>query len=475
MKPHHLVLIISDFTMHSITTKGWINIPNLTDQFIEELYSLSNSQYSDTIKHQAKRCLLDYIGVTIAGAKILKAKSEHLLNFLGDIAGKATVIGYGRKTSIQSAAFLNGLSAHVAELDDGVRFGMFHPGSPTISALLTIAEAEKLQGEALISGIIIGYEASTRLACAIQPSHYAKGYHPTSTCGTIGAAVGIASMLCFTKSEMKDAFSSAVVSASGTLKVLEDKSELKPLNVGRAALNGLIAAYFARAGFEGPNDVLTGNTGFLKVMSDQLDSSCLFNNTNSDFAIERVYFKPYASCRHTHSAIEATLNLRSNYNIKVKDIDTINIKTYHSVVGKHDHIEVHGISSAKMSIPFNVALAYAVGSVSLNEFKEIYINSAEILSLTKKVTVKSDDELTALLPDIRPAVVEIKTKDGRLYIERVDLPKGEPENPLSDTEIEDKFTALSTYGGKTNKECKEIIDVVWNLESQLNNLYRLLQ
>ncbi len=405
----------------------------------------------------------------------MKEKNKQFLNFLDDTSGNATVIGYDKKTSIQSAAFLNGLSAHVAELDDGVRFGMYHPGSPTISALLAIAEKEQLKGKALISGIIVGYEASIRLACAIQPSHYEKGYHPTGTCGTIGAAIGIAALLSFTKSEMKDTLSAAVVSVSGTLKVLEDKSELKPLNIGRAASNGLVAAFFARSGFKGPNDALAGNTGFFEVMSDQFDLTCILSCNNKDYAINKVYFKPYAACRHTHSAIEAVLILNSKYNIKVKEIDEINVKTYHGIIGKHDHKHIHGISSAKMSIPFNVALAFITGSVDLKDFNSSTIQNNDVTSLTNKVNIIGDSEISKLIPTKRPAYVEIKTKEGQSYSERVDLPKGEPENPLTDSELEDKFTALSMYGGKTKKEISEIIDVVWDLENRLSDLYCLLQ
>ena len=156
---------------------------NLTDKFIDELYELRNAAFSGSVVLQAKRCMLDYLGATFAGAQMLKEKSDKLLNYLGETQGDAAVIGLNRKAGIENAAFLNGLSSHVAELDDGVRFGMIHPGSPVFSALFPVAEKEKVKGSDFLLGVITGYEAAVRIACAIQPSHYNCGYHPTSTCG----------------------------------------------------------------------------------------------------------------------------------------------------------------------------------------------------------------------------------------------------------------------------------------------------
>ena len=447
---------------------------NLTDKFIDELYDLSNAAFPDSVVLQAKRCMLDYLGVTLAGAQMLKAKGNKLLNYLGETQGDAAVIGFDRKAGLQNAVLVNGLNAHVAELDDGVRFGMIHPGAPIFSALLPLAEKEKLKGADLISGIITGYEAAVRVGCAIQPSHYNCGYHPTGTCGTIGAAMGISAMLGFSKSQMKDALSSAAISASGTLKVLEDGSELKPFNAAKAALSGLLAASMARAGFKGPNDALSGNTGFFSMMAEQYDLLQLEKGGGESLGIEKVYVKPYAACRHAHPAIEATLKIRLNSGVCTSDIKGIKVTTYRGVLGKHDHAEICGVSSAKMSIPYSVALTLTTGNAGIKEYTTEHINDLSIASLARKVVVCSDDKITALVPQKRAAIVEIITDEGNCYTERVDFPKGEPENPISDKEIKVKFMSLAAYGNKSKEESREIIQIVWDMEKELHNLFRLL-
>jgi 2-methylcitrate dehydratase PrpD len=447
---------------------------NLTDKFIDGIYDLSKSTFPDAVVHQAKRCLLDYLGATLAGAKMLEDKGNLLLSFLGNSYDEVSVIGFNRKNSVQNAVLLNGLSAHVAEMDDGCRFGAIHPGSPIISALLPLAEKENISGSKLITGIIVGYEAAIRIAGSMQPSHNDCGYHPTGTCGTIGAAMGIAAMLGFSRAQMKDAFSAAAISASGTLKAIEDGSELKPFNAGKAALNGLFAAMMARAGFKGNDDVLSGKRGFFSLMSNQYDDSWLEIKNGDQFCIEKVYFKPYASCRHTHPAVEATIKIRFQNDIKVSDIKTIKIHTYKGVLSNHGHTDIRGITSAKMSVPYSVAVSLIKGSAGLDSFTEELVNDAEIISLMKKIEIIEDDKISALVPEKRAAIVEFITNNGFVIKERVDLAKGEPETPLSDNEIEEKFTGLAQFAGKNEDRISEIIKCTWNIENDLQNLCKFL-
>jgi len=448
---------------------------NLAEKFIDDLFNLAQAGFSESVMLQAKKCLLDYLGVTLAGAKMLEEKGCRFLDYFGSTQDEATVIGFGRKANLQNAVLMNGICAHVAELDDGERFGMMHPGAPVISALLSLAEREKISGKNFLLGITVGYEAALRIADAIQPSTKERGYHATGTCGTIGAAIGVAAALEFTKSQMKDALSSAATSAAGILKVIEDESELKAFNAGQAACSGLLAATVARAGFRGPDDVLASDRGFLTVMAEQYDASRLMPNQGEPLAIEKIYMKPYAACRHCHPAIEAALKIRSKHGIRPENVKDIKVITYRWAVGGHEHTQIRGVASAKMSTPYSVAVALETGKAGLEEFlRPEYIENPKIISLANKVNVCSDDNLTALVPQKRPAIVEITTTENERYIERVDLPKGEPESPLTEDEVKEKFESLALYGKKSKKDAEEIIQRVWNIENELGKLYELL-
>ncbi len=448
---------------------------NLSVSFVESLIRLSKIDFPDNVIHQAKRCLLDYLGATMAGSQILGEKGLSLINQIVDSSGGTTVIGTRRKAGTEQAILLNGLFSHVAEMDDGVRFGMIHPGAPLFSALLAVAEKEKSSGEAIIRGIIIGYEASVRLAIAIQPDHYNAGYHPTATCGTIGAAIGIASMLCFDQKQMQDTFSAAIVSAFGSLKVIEDSSELKPLNVARAALNGHIAALIARSGFCGPRDVLSGKAGFLTLMTNSFNPDKLIKQEKEPYAIEIVYQKPYAACRHAHAAIDAALSIRGALDNKYDMIKDIKLETYESNIGKHDIKEIYGVSSAKMSIPFSIAVAIIYGGAGIDVFSKDCIKDLRVQELISKTQIVSSDNLTILVPEKRPAILSVSTINNMVFTERVDYPKGEPENPITDNELQEKFTALAIFGGYDREKTKIIIDIINDFETEYSNIFRYLQ
>lgn len=442
---------------------------SVSDRFINDLYEIAQTDLPESVIKQAKICLLDYVGVTIAGSKILNKKGNNIIEFINNNSQEATVIGFNRKTNFYQAALVNGMSAHIAELDDGVRQGSIHPGAPIISALLVIAEIKNISGNNLLKGIIVGYEAAIRLANAIQPSHRNKGYHATGTCGTIGVAMGIAASLDFSKTQYKTALSAAVSSSSGMLNITKGKSELKPYNAGQAAVSGLIAANIAQAGFVGSEEVFDGDWGYFKMISDNWNHSFLHNQTGK-FAIENVYLKPYAACRHCHPAIEAALILKNKYKIDVELIKEVNIHTYNLATSGHDHSLIEGITSAKLSTPYSVAVALTTGFAGLNEFSEIQLNNSNILDLTKRIKVYSVKDLEILVPNKRPAIVEIITTTNQIYKHRVDLAKGEPENPLSIDEIKNKYISLLKFAGKTDKEIDTLSKIIWKIETKLEQL-----
>ena len=321
---------------------------------------------------------------------------------------------------------------------------------------------------------ILGYEASYTMAVSIQPQHKSLGYHATGTCGTLGIALAVAEMLDFSEEQRKNAFSAAAVSATGTLKVLEDRSELKPYNVAKAALMGYTASMMGYAGFRGPDDVLSGDRGFLSLMFGSDDVELLPFKLNGTYALEKAYIKPYAACRYCHPAIEAALMMKKKYCFELDDIESILVRTYSLAVNNHDHTEIMGEGSAKMSIPYSVAVALHRGKAGLGEYQSEIVAEKAILDLTRRVCVSADDDFSRAFPAKQTTSVEIKMKGGLTYSETVDFPKGEPENPLSLAEAREKYTELALYGGKTLEETDEIFKAVIDLDNQFERLLDLI-
>lgn len=430
---------------------------NLTDQFLNLIHNIKYEDIPKSALSMLRTCLVDTLGVTYAGAADLRKKESILLEKLNDGASVVAPIGYEKKTSIPNAILINGLSSHFLELDDGVRYGVIHPSAPLFSTLLPIAVAKDIPWERFALGAICGYEVSIRIASAMQPSHYSRGYHPTATCCTLGVAVGIAVMLGYSEEEIKDSFGAATISAYGTLKVLEDISELKPYNCAKAGLMGYYAAMMGKAGFRSPEDPLSGETGFLKMMCEHYDEERLVGKWDT-LAIEKIYLKPYASCRHTHPEIEAAFVIRRQEGFDANKISAIRVTTYKGVIGKHDGNTIYGESSARMSIPYSVAVALVTGRAGITEFTDEYIQNPLVQRLTKMTVIEGDEELSKLVPDQRVAIIYVEQIDGKAFMKRVDYPKGEPENPLCREELLAKFMSMTEHAGISAVKVKQISD-----------------
>lgn len=443
---------------------------NITENFINKLYNMAREVPDEELLGQAKKCLIDYLGVVFAGATTQKMRIESYLDSYNHENGQAIVFGIGRYTNPLNAAFLNAMNAHTVELDDGHRYGMLHLGAPIMSALFAAASLGKIHAKDFMKGIIVGYEAAVLLARAIQPNHKLRGYHATGTCGTIGAAMGIAAAYGYTKDQMKSTLAAAVTSAAGLLEVIDDGSELKPYNVGRASMDGFMSASMGQLAYTPPEDILGGKRGFFAVLSDKCDISYIIEPRSPKAEIMNIYMKPYAACRHCHPAIEAAINLMKKHKIECSNIKLIKVKTYKLAVAGHDHKKILGINSAKMSIPYSVAAALYYGKAGMREFEVDCINNDQVLNLVDLVIVEEDKELTAMCPDKRAAAVEITLKDNQLLSDCVYYPKGEPENPMSYEEVVEKTLSLLEYSGIDRVKAKTYIDFI--RDNRLDLLYR---
>lgn len=427
---------------------------NITEAFIKGLFEKSQAIPCQVVE-QAKKCLLDYLGVTIGGLKYLKVVHPELI------------------AAAPSSVFLNGFAAHALELDDGHRHGMIHLGTSIVSAVLDVAVKENLKADDVLRGIVMGYEVAVLCARSVQPGHKERGYHVSGTCGTIGSAMGIAFACKYNKEQLKSTLACAISSAAGVLEIQEQASELKPYNTARGAYDGVLAAQIGKLALPGPDDILGGKRGFLAALTDTPKPGFLTEFNDEGYCIEGIYQKVHAACRHCHPAIDATLDMRNDLNLKPEQIDRIEVHTYKLAVGSHDHIQIMGISSAKLSTPYAVALAIVKGSCGYADYNEDNLNDYWIKNLTRKVSVIEDENLTAQSPAVRGARVTIYLKDGNEYEAPCLYPKGEPENPLTQEELEGKFRGLAMYGGLSSAECDEVISEVKKENFDLNKILRI--
>lgn len=446
---------------------------NISKTYIKEIDKVAQREIPVDVMAKARRSLLDYLAVTCAGATFQNEKLKGYFDFAQPEEGTFKAIGTGKNLALKEAVFLNGLNGHTLDYDDGTNSGIIHLGSPIFSLLLPLSQRYRINIDDMLRAAIVGYEASYTMAVSVQPEHKLLGFHATGTCGMLGATLAAAYMLGFSDEERYQAFATACVAASGMLKVLDDGSELKPYNVAKTALLSLTSLQLAKSGFKGHADPLGGYRGFLKMMSGDENTEIKPTLLNGTYAIMKSYTKPYASCRYTHPPVEAAIHMHNGYGIKPEHIESIRVETYDLAVSGHDHTDIHGAYSAKMSTPYSIAVALIYGKAGLQEFAEEVLKNTVVTDLTKKVEVCANEEYSSNFPEKQTALLQIEA-NGKTYIERVDFPKGEPENPLSEEEFHNRYNGLMCYAGieknvydevykKVNKPNIKVEDLIKNL------------
>ena len=446
---------------------------NKTEKFLCEIADIQKKEIPASVLNRARQSLLDYLAVTSAGAEFQRSNIKKYNAFAQPEKGEFYAVGTGEKFALKEAVFLNGLNGHALDFDDGTNSGIIHLGSPIFSLLLPLAQRYDKKIVDMLKAAVIGYETSYTVAVSIQPGHKALGYHATGTCGVLGAVVAASYMLGFTEEERFQAFATACASATGLLMVLDDGSELKPYNVAKTSLLALTSIQMAKAGFKGHPDPLGGKRGFLKMMTGSSDTELCSPLLNGTYAIQKTYTKPYASCRYTHPSVEAAIHLRNQYELKAEDVVRIDIRTYALAVVGHDHTDIPGVYSAKMSIPYSVAVGLIYGKAGLQEFSEENVKDENVLALTKRVHVVSDEALSNIFPKEQAAVMEITTRERTLSV-RINFPKGEPENPLSEEEFKERYYELLRYAGVERNIGKNVLDSVYQERMMVDEMLNLL-
>ena len=413
-----------------------------------------------------KAAFLDYIGVTYRGIneeapQIACNTIEEI--FYGTLNLNASIIGTKLKSDVLHAALINGISAHVLELDDGHRGAQIHLGSVIFSTALAISESHNLTGKEFIEAVMVGYEVGILLGKLVNPEHRNKGFHTTGTVGTFIAGAVASKLLKLDETQILNALSLCGTQAAGLLESDHGGSMGKALHVGKAAYNGIMSAYLARNGFTGSSTIFEGNEGFLKTMVVDNDDYKLgdfsFENALKNVGkvhVRDIYFKKYPFCRHLHSSIDTALKLKASIGEEYDHIQNVAIKTY-AVAAEHNNFNPKNIEELRQSLPYAVAISLVLGEVSVDGINQLIeyglldnystvdkVNS--IKNIVNHMVIVKDDKLDELYPDKRPSNVIIKLdKNFRngVFQNITFLPKGDFENPFQLKELIDKFKTLN--------------------------------
>lgn len=440
-----------------------------TRKLAEFCASVSLERLPAEVIDKTKLCILDFFA-NVYGSLELEAVSG-VVSYIRSLGGPetATALGCGFKTGIHNAAFLNGTTAEAIEGQDGLRFGGNHPGTAVIPAALAVAEDRGLGGREVIEAVVAGYEAAGRIAAAMHPHHTLAGFLPTGTCGAFGAAAAASKLMGHDAEGMLNSLGNA-----GYLLPLSMAEHLmggytsKIVQGGQAASAGLTAAGLAGAGITGAPYVLEGSHlggGFTQITTRSEPSlERIAEQLGEHFSIMDIYFKPYTACRHTHGAAQAALELVDREDFGPQDIEAVDVYTYHIAsvaVGKGVTGESTFVS-AQFSLPYVVAACLIDGEMGPAQLREDRISDSAILELSQKVKVNVDPELAMAYPGMTSSRVEIKLKSGQTLAKQVDIPKGDPRDPMTSEDVAGKVKRFASQ--KDEKALDEVIRLSLELE-----------
>lgn len=419
------------------TTSGSTTEGTVTTELVSAVIMRELADIPEETAHEAKRLLLDFLGVGLAGSR--EDSGRIAADFAASIGGvaQATLLGRGQRVPALHAAFANAIASHSVELDDVDEVALFHHGPPIVAAALATAELAGASGSELIAAIVAGSETMTRLSQATNNDLRNRGFHTTPTCGVFGAAMAAGLLLDLDAEQQVSALGLAGAQAGGLMEMYGTSMQ-KRFNPGPAARNGVTAALMAQLGFTGADSIIDGTRGFGAAFAGRFDRDRFLEGIGSRIPMT-VEYKPYSCARPIHNAIDAAIELRER-GLKLEDVDTIVVRRHPDWANYHVISRPRSFHEAQMSLPYSVAIALAEGRALPEQYAKVGRGDEAVMSVSERVVIEPDD---SLLRGVSCHMI-VRTRAGETLEATVDYPLGSIQRPLSDDQLAAKFTSLAT-------------------------------
>ncbi|MCJ7501181.1 MmgE/PrpD family protein [bacterium] len=447
-----------------------------------EIADWSTAQTFDKVPPEArriaKRCILDALGLIVVGARqeCTRIVMEHCLETGG--SDQATVFGEKQaRVPAASAAMVNATAGHSMDWDDTQLssypdrvFGLLtHPTIPAFTAALAVAEKlGGVTGEQFITAFVAGFEVECKIAEAISPHHYNSGFHSSGTIGVFGAAAAAGKLMDLSPHQFRHLLGMAASMGAGIR--VNFGTMTKPLHVGRAAHSGVTAALLAARGFEADPDGLDGPWGFFKVAGGGFDLDKIQGKLGNPFSIvdPGVSIKPYPCGSLTHPSIDAMLALVTENDLKPEDIEKVVLYAGSNILNPIRYETATNELEAKFCMPFLMTAIILSRKAGVREFTDEFVNSPDVKAMMGRVKTQVDPEIEARGYDKMLSRVEVNLKNGKKLVRESDERyRGGPDFPLSDAELQVKFTDCADHLFSAEKR-QEIFETVAGLEKPGN-------
>jgi len=408
------------------------------------------------VRHEAKRSVLNWLGCAIGASR--HEGIDIALSALRDFSGaaQASLLGRGERLDIMHAALLNGISSHMFDFDDTHLKTVIHPSGPVASALLALAEYKPMSGADFLHAFILGVEVECRIGNAVYPSHYDIGWHITGTAGVFGAAAAVGRALKLNAQQMTWALGIAATQSSGLREMFG--TMCKPFHPGRAAQNGMTAAFLASKNFTSSERGIEAPRGFANVLATARNYEEITGKLGQTWEVALNTYKPFACGIVIHPIIDGCVQLRNEHKLKAADIEGIALKVHPLVLEltgkKTPQVGLEG----KFSVFHSAAVAIIHGEGGEDVYSDACVRDPEVITLRDKVSAAVDKSVHE-----DAAHIEIKLNDGRTLTKHVEHAIGSLARPMSDADLEAKFRKFAN-GILSTGETDALIKLCWALD-----------
>jgi 2-methylcitrate dehydratase PrpD len=432
------------------------NSKDVTRRLARYIVSARPQDLPEAVRKEAVRTLLNWVGCAVGGSRqdAVNNAIAALSPFFGP--AQASVLGRRERMDVMHAALMNGISSHIFDFDDTHLKTVIHPAGPVASAILALAEYRPVSGRDFLHALVLGVETECRIGNAVYPAHYDAGWHITGSAGVFGAAAASGKLLGLSEQQMVWAIGLAATQPVGLREMFGTMT--KSFHPGRAAQNGLTAAFLASRNFTSSDQGLEAKSGWANVLSTTRNYAEITENLGKTYEISLNSYKPFPCGIVMHPAIDGCIQLRNQYKLTADQVDRIELKVHPLVLELTGKKTPQTGLEGKFSIYYAAALAIAQGVVGEQQFSDRLVRDPVLVALRDRVTAIID-------PAIKEDQVRIAValKDGRRLDKFVEHAAGSKDRPMSDADLDAKF-AGQAQGVLPFEQARQLIDLCWNIE-----------
>ena len=430
--------------------------PDVTRTLARWVIQSRSEDLSAAVRKEATRTLLNWVGCALGGSR--QQAVDIAISAMSPFAGpgQATVLGRKERLDVMNAALMNGISSHVLDFDDTHLRTIIHPAGPVASALLALSEYRPISGREFLHALVLGVEVECRIGNAVYPAHYDAGWHITGTVGPFGAAAAVGKILGLNEQQMVWALGLAAVQPVGLREMFGTMT--KSFHPGRAAQNGLVAAFLAAKNFTSSDHGLEAKAGWANVLSTSRNWEEITGKLGQNYQISLNTYKPYACGVPMHPAIDGCIQLRNQYKLTAGQIERVDLRVHPLALELTGKKTPQTGADGKYSVYYAAAVGLMAGAAGEKQFTDKLARDPAIVTLRDKVSAVIDKSLQE-----DQARIAITLKDGRHLEKFIEHVISSVQNPMPNAQLEAKFLDQAD-GVIPAAQSRKLVGLCWNIE-----------